>query len=359
MTALDFDRLAAVDLGRHFGRRKALSQVSFECHGGEIVGLLGPNGAGKSTLLAILATLLAPSTGRVEYGDRTASEAGADLRARLGMLGHDLYLYPELTARENLLFFARLYGLPEPSRAVTEGLEHAALTARADLAAQRGEREEAIRLLGSVIDVRPGEVAAQRRLERLERWSGRPALACRHLVAAAELRTGDAALVSDALRCSRAAGDSLAERELLAPLSPSQRRAVDVRLASTPSDDSVLRGDLRAEATWQGGEDLDLALIDGDGQRMSFLGAPTRAVISARDVTAHDREGLAIRGAKPGEYLVEIVRSRKEGPPVSGELTLTAAGVTRRVPFRLTGTRERVALIRLRLVSRLIPLDAP
>jgi ABC-type multidrug transport system ATPase subunit len=130
--SLDFTRLAAIDLGRHFGRRKALAQVNFEIRGGEIVGLLGPNGAGKSTLLAILATLLAPSTGRVEYGSLTAESAGASLRARLGMLGHDLYLYPELTARENLLFFARLYGLPHPARVVDDGLEQAALSSRAD-----------------------------------------------------------------------------------------------------------------------------------------------------------------------------------------------------------------------------------
>jgi heme exporter protein A len=130
--SLDFSRLAAIDLGRHFGRRRALSRVSFECQSGEIVGLLGPNGAGKSTLLSILATLLAPSTGRVEYGTVTAAQAGAALRARLGMLGHDLYLYPELTARENLLFFARLYGVPNPEAAAASGLEHAALSARAD-----------------------------------------------------------------------------------------------------------------------------------------------------------------------------------------------------------------------------------
>ena len=131
-SSLDFTRIAALDLGRHFGRRKALSQVNFECHAGEIVGLLGPNGAGKSTLLSILATLLSPSTGRVEYGELTAGQAGPALRARLGLLGHDLYLYPELTARENLLFFARLYRLADPERAAAEGLEHASLTARAD-----------------------------------------------------------------------------------------------------------------------------------------------------------------------------------------------------------------------------------
>jgi hypothetical protein len=89
---------------------------------------------------------------------------------------------------------------------------------------------------------------------------------------------------------------------------------------------------------------------------MSWLGAPTRAVISARDVTARDREGLAVRGAKPGEYLVEVVRAQNGDAPLSGELLVSAAGATRRVPFTLSGTRERVALIRLRMTAHLEPL---
>ena len=142
--AVDFTHLSATDVGRHFGRRKALSHVSFECHAGEIVGLLGPNGAGKSTLLSILATLLAPSTGRVTYGTVSADEGGAEIRRRLGVLGHDLYLYPELTAAENLRFFAGLYGLTDVRRVVADGLEHAALTSRADdqvLGFSRGMRQ--------------------------------------------------------------------------------------------------------------------------------------------------------------------------------------------------------------------------
>ena len=130
--SLDFTHVTATNLGRHFGRRKALSQVSFECHAGEILGLLGPNGAGKSTLLSILATLLAPSTGDISYGGHTAARGGAALRARLGMLGHDLYLYPELTARENLLFFARLYGQSRPNACVDRGLTLSNLADRAD-----------------------------------------------------------------------------------------------------------------------------------------------------------------------------------------------------------------------------------
>ena len=128
----DFDRLSVVQLGRHYGRRRALADLTFTARAGDIVGLLGPNGAGKSTLLAILGTLLVASAGRVEYGADTVSEGGADLRARIGMLGHDLFLYPELTARENLAFFGRLYGVSEVDARVAAALERAGLTARGD-----------------------------------------------------------------------------------------------------------------------------------------------------------------------------------------------------------------------------------
>ncbi len=119
------------DVTRHFGRRRALHRVSFACEAGEIVALLGANGAGKSTLLSIAATLLAPSAGEVLYGKQTARAGGSALRARIGVLGHDLYLYPELTAAENLAFFARLYALRDVDAAVEASLARAALQDRA------------------------------------------------------------------------------------------------------------------------------------------------------------------------------------------------------------------------------------
>jgi heme exporter protein A len=126
------NRLTVTDVARYFGRRKALTRVSFTCDAGDIVGLLGPNGAGKSTLLNILATLLSPSKGTITYGDRTAGDGGAAIRGSIGMLGHDLFLYPELTARENLTFFAQLYGLPDVPRVVGNALEQSGLAPRAD-----------------------------------------------------------------------------------------------------------------------------------------------------------------------------------------------------------------------------------
>jgi heme exporter protein A len=128
----DFDVVETRDLSRHYGRRRALSRVTMTVRAGEIVGLFGPNGAGKSTLLGILSTLARPTGGEVRYGGRLAREVGDPLRARIGVLGHDLFLYGDLTARENLAFFGRLYGLRDANARVAEALAHARLDARAN-----------------------------------------------------------------------------------------------------------------------------------------------------------------------------------------------------------------------------------
>ena len=117
LVTFDFDRVELTDVSRHFGRRRAVSRVSLSLQAGEILGLLGPNGAGKSTLIGMLATLVAPTSGDGHAtADATARELGAALRGRIGLLAHELHLYPELTARQNLEFFARLYGLDAARR---------------------------------------------------------------------------------------------------------------------------------------------------------------------------------------------------------------------------------------------------
>jgi heme exporter protein A len=129
---VDFTQVAVDDVSRHFGRRRALSRVSFLAAGGRILGLLGPNGAGKSTMLAMLATLMRPATGAIRYGDRLAAADRNEIRARIGVLGHDLFLYPELTARENLAFFAALYADSQPQVSAAAALDKAGLSERGD-----------------------------------------------------------------------------------------------------------------------------------------------------------------------------------------------------------------------------------
>jgi heme exporter protein A len=130
--SVDFNELSIRELSRNYGRRRALSRVSMECRAGEVVGLLGPNGAGKSTLLSIVSTLSTASSGEVRYEGRTAAELGPHLRARIGVLSHELHLYPELTARENLMFFARLYGVTDAAAKASAALERASLGDRAN-----------------------------------------------------------------------------------------------------------------------------------------------------------------------------------------------------------------------------------
>ncbi len=238
-----------------------------------------------------------------------------------------------------------------------EPLDPDALTARADLAARRGDRELALRILGSVVDVRPDDIANQKRLARLYRWSGRADLGCRHAIAIAELRATDPKLLADALRCARGGNASRWASDALSLVDEKTARLAETLAAAPAPDDSRLLGDLRLEATWSEDADLDLALLHPDGHRVSWLGAPTHEVISARDVLDHGREGLALNGAKPGEYTVEIVRSAGGSGAVHGELMVFAAGETRRIPFTLEGQRMTVALAEIKLVPRLVPLE--
>jgi ABC-2 type transport system ATP-binding protein len=122
------------DVRKNFGPAEALRGVSFGVNSGELFGLLGPNGAGKSTLLSIVACLADPSAGDVIFDGKPLRRSDLSVRRRIGIATQDLALYGELTARENLNFFGRLYGLrgAELARRVEEVLDLAGLTDRAD-----------------------------------------------------------------------------------------------------------------------------------------------------------------------------------------------------------------------------------
>jgi ABC-type multidrug transport system ATPase subunit len=124
----DFDEVEVVAVSRHFGRRRALAKTTLTFRAGQVTGLFGPNGAGKTTLLGILSTLVRPTSGEVRYGGATARALGDPLRGRIGVLGHDLFLYGDLSARENLEFFARLYGVDR----LEDRVAHALASARLD-----------------------------------------------------------------------------------------------------------------------------------------------------------------------------------------------------------------------------------
>ncbi len=237
-----------------------------------------------------------------------------------------------------------------------EALDPDALTARADVAAQRGQREQAIRILGSVVDVRPNSVGAHRRLARLHRWAGRPALGCRYSLAVSQMHPQDASLLAEAVFCARRTGESVLAERMLARVKQRLRRLVEAKLRAKKEAPPRLRGDLQFVASWEGsGNDLDIALIHPQGHWVSWLGAPTRALISAEDVTSQQREGLALMGSQAGEYVIEIVRAAGAGP-VRGKLEVRGPGVHRSIDFVLEGERVRLGIARVWFQSKLVPL---
>ena len=105
---------AAVRVGRlekTLGSNKVLRGISFEAHAGEIFGLLGPNGAGKTTTLRVICTLLAPDAGSVEVLGFDTRTAPQEVRRRVGVVTAEIGVYPRLSARENIAYFAELSGV--------------------------------------------------------------------------------------------------------------------------------------------------------------------------------------------------------------------------------------------------------
>ncbi len=119
-------------LVKRFGYTVVLRGVSLDVPAGQTVVLLGPNGAGKTTLLRILATLIKPSAGHVSVGGHDLVRHPEAVRHLLGYVSHQPLLYPDLSARENLRFYARLYGMERPEPRIEEMLETVGLARRAD-----------------------------------------------------------------------------------------------------------------------------------------------------------------------------------------------------------------------------------
>jgi heme exporter protein A len=115
---------------KRFGLKNILRGLDFSVAPGEFVALLGPNGAGKTTFLRILATLSRPSMGYVKVAGHQLPKEAAQVRARLGVVSHMPLLYPDLTAEENLRFYAQMYGIANYQSRISEVLEMVGLENR-------------------------------------------------------------------------------------------------------------------------------------------------------------------------------------------------------------------------------------
>jgi len=126
----DPDVAVEVDgLTKHFGAATALGGVSVRVPAGQFLTVFGPNGAGKTTMMRIVATLARPSSGSVRIFGQDAARAPSEIRRRIGLVSHRSLLYSALSAYQNVVFFARMFGVEDPETSaaaiLTElGLEH-------------------------------------------------------------------------------------------------------------------------------------------------------------------------------------------------------------------------------------------
>ena len=129
MSLVEIDRLR-----KAFGSLVAVDDVTLNVEGGEIFGLLGPNGAGKSTTMMMLAGLIEPDSGTIRLADRDLTYLDRDSRREMGVVPQDLAIYPNLTARENLKFYGKLYGLSgtDLKARIADVLDQIGLSDRAD-----------------------------------------------------------------------------------------------------------------------------------------------------------------------------------------------------------------------------------
>jgi ABC-2 type transport system ATP-binding protein len=128
------DAIDVRDIVKRFGDFVAVDHISFTVHSGEIVGLLGPNGAGKSTLIRMMVTLLPPTSGTALINGYDVTRQADDVRRSIGVIPQAMTSDLELSVEENLLIFAKLYGVGRDrrTRLIRELLEAVELTQWAD-----------------------------------------------------------------------------------------------------------------------------------------------------------------------------------------------------------------------------------
>ncbi len=107
-------------LTKHYGNRPVLRDISLDLPWGEVLSLFGPNGAGKTTLVRLLAGLARSTGGSIRIAGLDPQQRGIEVRCLLGVVAHQTFLYDELTARENLRFYARMYGVSDADERIEE-----------------------------------------------------------------------------------------------------------------------------------------------------------------------------------------------------------------------------------------------
>ncbi|MBD3308227.1 heme ABC exporter ATP-binding protein CcmA [candidate division KSB3 bacterium] len=117
-------------LSKHYGKTEALREVTLSVATGTFLLMFGPNGSGKTTLIRILATLSQPTSGSVRLDGLDPQTHGDEVRQRIGVISHNSFLYPSLTAEENLQFYGKMFGLEHLQARLEQLLQQVGLLSR-------------------------------------------------------------------------------------------------------------------------------------------------------------------------------------------------------------------------------------
>lgn len=119
-------------LSKVFGNNVALREINLEVKKGEFIALFGPNGAGKTTLIKIMSTLIAPTSGAVVIDGYNIRDDAIEVRERIGVISHETYLYEDLSARENLQFYGKMYEVDNLEERISNVISEVGLSPRAE-----------------------------------------------------------------------------------------------------------------------------------------------------------------------------------------------------------------------------------
>jgi hypothetical protein len=231
-------------------------------------------------------------------------------------------------------------------------LDPDALTSLSDVLGRQGKRDEAVRILSGIVDLRADDATLQERLAAAFDRATMPERACSHRIALAEIRRTDADAIATAVRCERALGHDAAAGRMLSAISDTALRTrVEAAVARVPTPARV-GGDLMLNATWSGGEDLDVSIVTSTGSRLSWMGGRTTVV--GENATSTSRERLGLRHTPAGTYYVEISRTRPGSTTaISGTISAEILGMNGSLPFHLSGDRVVAGRIEVTRESRM------
>ena len=292
-----------------------------------------------------------------------ASEARAKLAQQLASAESDAAANPDSRAKlQKVLGLYAVSGQLQRAGELAErwstrdAMDPGALVARADIAARKGDRARAVRILSGMADLRPGDAPTQSWLAGLFESMGDSARACSFRIALGSLKSTDAPSVAAAIRCARSVGRSEIGDSLLRDVTQNAlRTSIETELGKSALV-PALKGDFKVEATWDADVDLDIALIGKNGERYSWLGDP-KGRVTARDATSRRSEAIAIANAPAADYVIELTRADGGELPVRGSITVTVPGGSRTIPFNLAGQRVEAGSARIFFTSRLVPAN--